>query len=912
MQKLLCIILSITILLYALPTSFAADKSGRAVAVSDFETNAHEFTADESHELVFTVHIVTDNGQTANPSVYDDNGKKITRLYDDATHGDKKACDGIYTAVIKTKIAKTGTFSYHVEADGLKSKEQDVTFYHMLTTRELVMHEKFWAAEESYRQSLRKAGKTPAEILTLMYDYCKSSDIVDASTLDYADEHSITFRFTFGTTGCIDEYAPSVNDERAFDGVVSLQTANTENVSWEDPDFMVFRPFRRTQNAGQFDNEFYTGIASSVCDITGGEMHDYQEQDAYPGNLKKICDYGFFFIDSHGTEANGKSYMMIRRGDASQYDYAADLSAGHIIASGENVGVTGSFFTKYIKDEGKTMPGTLLYLAICFGMSTDSICNPALDCGAQLVYGYTDSVSFAWDFEISESIWEYMLTAHPEHPERSYTFNEALEAAMAEHGSIDPYSTGTAPQSRNIAEPRTKGNTDFLLLFNGYMPVDSFNITSREYSLYTAETAKIEYEVTGEGVMKYGIAFSSDNDSIASVDENGIITMQDEGTAIITAILTDLAYAENPRRFTDTCKVTGLGYLKAEGIFLADDYIEVYESEEGRRVNAHVLPENATDKLLRYECEKENVVTVSEDGIITPLSVGHTKITISHPDTDETAVLECRVLPYDLSVAINAKGGDLALQNSPTYPFVPAFDEDGLPCAKSTNQGVDSSLSWIKTSGGQMQEGSTFSFDWRVSSQEKADMLIFYVNDQKIQSISGETGWENVTYTVPADGEYTFRISYMKDANSDANADTGCVRNMELYKAGEKHTVFFYDMDGETLIASVETEHGKAATPPEAPIHAGYTFYNWSRSTERVLSDLDVFAIYDWTAMPGDVNADGKISTSDATYILKAAAGMLSLCNEQTVTADVSRDGTVDTLDAVCILKYLVGNIAEL
>ena len=138
MQKLLCVFLSITLLLCAIPMSFASTGCGRVIAVSDFETNAHEFTADETHELVFTAHVVTDNGQAAQPFVYDDNGKKIARLYDDATHGDKKACDGIYTAVIKTDKMKVGTFSYHVEADGLKSKEQDVTFYHMLTTRELV------------------------------------------------------------------------------------------------------------------------------------------------------------------------------------------------------------------------------------------------------------------------------------------------------------------------------------------------------------------------------------------------------------------------------------------------------------------------------------------------------------------------------------------------------------------------------------------------------------------------------------------------------------------------------------------------------------------------------------------------------------------------------------------------------
>ena len=78
MKKLICLFLIISMSISVMPMSRASGMSGRAVAVSGFETNAHEFTTDASHELVFTAHIVTDNGQAAQPSVYDDNGKKIT------------------------------------------------------------------------------------------------------------------------------------------------------------------------------------------------------------------------------------------------------------------------------------------------------------------------------------------------------------------------------------------------------------------------------------------------------------------------------------------------------------------------------------------------------------------------------------------------------------------------------------------------------------------------------------------------------------------------------------------------------------------------------------------------------------------------------------------------------------------
>ena len=911
MKKLICSILVFALFLSLIPTAFAAE-SGRAVALSDFETSAHEFTTRESHNLLFTAHILTSNGRRTHPSVYDGEGRMITRLYDDGTHGDKASDDGIYSALINTNAKESKTVSYHVEADGIKSAEQEVIFYHMLMPIELVQHEKFWAETEAYRQSLRDEGKTPEEVLSLTYDYVKASELVDASTLFFANSYSFTFRFTFGTMGCIDEYSPEVC-ERMYDGAELTEAVGNGNASWEDPDFMVFRPYRQSPSAGDFINEFYTDIARDVCAITGGEMHDFQEREAYPGNLKDIYQYGFYIIDSHGTEAAGRSYMMMRRGDTSQYEYAADLSAGHILASGSDVGVTGSFFTKYVKDEGRELPGTLLYLVVCFGMSTDTICDPALDCDAQLVFGYTHSVSFTWDFDFSETLWSFMVKTHPQHPERTYTFEESLAAAKRANGDIDPYSVDDEPSDRGLARPRAKGNTDFVLRFDDYAPVAGFNITNKEISLYTAETAQVEYEITSEGLTQTEIAFISDDESIASIDENGVVTMMSEGVVQITATLTDYSDKDNPKELVDTCTVTGLGYLAASGIYLAENYIEVYENTDGKQIDAHVLPENATDKTLHYESANENIAVVSETGLVSPVNVGHTKITISHPDTDEKVTLECRVLPLTLSIALNAEGGDLAVQNDVTYPFVPVLGDDGLPCAQSSNQKKDSTLSWFRINGGQMVAGSTFSFDWRVSSEEKYDTLSFYVNDKRIESISGNTEWQSITYTVPEDGEYSFRISYMKDTQLSANDDAGYVRNIELHRLGERHTVYFFDIDGETLIESVEVEHGESAVPPEAPAHEGFVFEGWSRQTDRVLSDLRVYAVYTEVTEPeimfGDVNGDRKINTADATYVLKVSAGMLTLSDGQFTAADVTHDGMVNTLDAVCILKFAAGSI---
>lgn len=60
----------------------------------------------------------------------------------------------------------------------------------------------------------------------------------------------------------------------------------------------------------------------------------------------------------------------------------------------------------------------------------------------------------------------------------------------------------------------------------------------------------------------------------------------------------------------------------------------------------------------------------------------------------------------------------------------------------------------------------------------------------------------------------------------------------------------------------------------------------------------------------GDVNGDGKVSTSDTTVVLRAAAEYMTLSGEQAAAADVNGDGVADTTDATLILQYAAEKIS--
>jgi len=71
-----------------------------------------------------------------------------------------------------------------------------------------------------------------------------------------------------------------------------------------------------------------------------------------------------------------------------------------------------------------------------------------------------------------------------------------------------------------------------------------------------------------------------------------------------------------------------------------------------------------------------------------------------------------------------------------------------------------------------VQGPGRISFSWKVSSEADWDFLSFYIGDQLISQISGETDWEQASEEIPA-GEQVLTWRYWKDTNTDGGVDTG-------------------------------------------------------------------------------------------------------------------------------------------
>ena len=171
----------------------------------------------------------------------------------------------------------------------------------------------------------------------------------------------------------------------------------------------------------------------------------------------------------------------------------------------------------------------------------------------------------------------------------------------------------------------------------------------------------------------------------------------------------------------------------------------------------------------------------------------------------------------------------------------------------------------------------------------------------------------NAVFPAPPEHEGYVFVNW-DDDGEDIQSDMTITAQYEA----QLFTVSFYDGFTGELISTDEVEYGGNATFPTPPDHEsdGLRFVKWDDDGTNIKSNLVITALYERMETPpadgekGDLNGDGKINTSDAVYILKAAAGMMTLDEKQSRLGDCNGDGKVNTSDAVMILKYAAGMIS--
>lgn len=154
--------------------------------------------------------------------------------------------------------------------------------------------------------------------------------------------------------------------------------------------------------------------------------------------------------------------------------------------------------------------------------------------------------------------------------------------------------------------------------------INKINLSIDNTTINKNETAKLQIEILPQEAKEQKITFSSSNPNIISVDENGNVFAITSGTATITA------KALNGVSSSITLNV----YSKVEDIKLDTDNLILQEGENYNLI-AIIYPEDANNKKINYKTENKEIATINQDGKITAIKEGTTKIIVTSDENNQ-------------------------------------------------------------------------------------------------------------------------------------------------------------------------------------------------------------------------------------------------------------------------------------
>ena len=148
--------------------------------------------------------------------------------------------------------------------------------------------------------------------------------------------------------------------------------------------------------------------------------------------------------------------------------------------------------------------------------------------------------------------------------------------------------------------------------------------------LEEGETHQLFASITPEDATDTRVIWSSSHPSIATVDENGLVTAVSEGDAEIQVSTTD-------GDFTDQCVINvQKAVIPVTGISINDCPADDLEEGETHQLSADITPEDATDTSVSWSSSHPSIATVDENGLVTAVSEGEAEIQVSTTDGDFT------------------------------------------------------------------------------------------------------------------------------------------------------------------------------------------------------------------------------------------------------------------------------------
>ena len=298
--------------------------------------------------------------------------------------------------------------------------------------------------------------------------------------------------------------------------------------------------------------------------------------------------------------------------------------------------------------------------------------------------------------------------------------------------------------------------------------VEQIVLDQKDISLYVDETANLTATVTPVGATCSVVKWSSSNENVATVDQDGKVTAIAKGTATITAAAVDGSGV------SAECDVTVK--RKVESIVLDQNNISLYVNRS-IKLTATVTPADATGSVV-WRSSNENVATVDQDGNVTAIAKGTAIITAAAVDGSGVSAT-CDVTVKRKSSSSSSSGGGSSVSSSDIT--VENSKHGEVTVNKDSAAKGDKVTITVKPDDGYVLDKLTVKDE----------------NGDKIKVEEGTNG--KYTFTMP-EGDVSITAEFVKEATEEVTEETTLnfvdVSSSDWFYPGVKYVVEHKIMSG--------------------------------------------------------------------------------------------------------------------
>lgn len=220
--------------------------------------------------------------------------------------------------------------------------------------------------------------------------------------------------------------------------------------------------------------------------------------------------------------------------------------------------------------------------------------------------------------------------------------NNASVVTVEQNGNVKAVAQGTAQITLTA-----KNGVQALCTVNVSKPVievTSISLNKTEVYMVVGNTEQIIVTVLPENATDKSVTWKSNNTSVVTVDQNGIVNAVAAGSAIITAT------SKNGKQATCGVKISN-PIIDVTSIWLNNTSLDMYIGDT-KKLYASLQPANATDKSLTWTSNNASVASVDQNGNVRAIAAGSTTITAT-AHNGKQAACEVKVIISVTSISFN-------------------------------------------------------------------------------------------------------------------------------------------------------------------------------------------------------------------------------------------------------------------